>query len=880
MSAKENKIQYLKDYRPSWYGVRAVEMWVDFRSETTAIQTKLAIDLAVGTAPGEPLELDGEELDLISVAIDGTPLEHGEYVHDARGLTLKNPPGKSFELLTEVRVKPEKNTKLMGLYRSKGIWTTQCEAEGFRRITFMLDRPDIMATYRVHLEADKAEAPVLLSNGNLLESGMVGDDRHYAIWDDPHPKPTYLFAVVAGDLDHICDEFTTVSGRHVDLAVYCEPGKGDKCTYAMDALKRSMVWDEQRFGREYDLEVFNIVAVSDFNSGAMENKGLNIFNDKYILADPDSATDLDYYNIERIVAHEYFHNWTGNRVTCRDWFQLCLKEGLTVYRDQEFTSDTRSRAVKRIGDARSLKVGQFAEDAGPLAHPPRPDNYAEIDNFYTATVYNKGAEIVRMLATLLGTDGFRKGTDLYFERHDGQATTIESWIRVFEESSGRDLSQFIKWYTQAGTPHVRAKGHWDQHAKTYILTLSQETKPTPGQDTKEPMFIPLKFGLVGPNGQDLDWHSVSGNKVVGDVIELKTQKTELVFHGVSSQPVLSLLREFSAPISLSLDQSDADQFFLARHDADPFNRWQASQGIATEMMANAARGDGHFSSVQVEGLAAALRDTLGEKSLDNAFKALVMTLPAQPLVSQAIGNNIDPAKVFEARRALANKISHILMPKLLDTYHSLKPTGEFTQDMTDVQKRSLRNQCLGLLVAGETEEMDALAAEQYYEATNMNDRMGALACISARWAPDAETHLEHFRAQFASNELIYDKWLSLMALAPDKDCLSRVEQIYESRDFNKKNPNRLHALIGSFTMGNVARFTDPDGSGFEFAARVAKEIDPINPHISSSIMESFRMWRSWEPNRQSKAEKIMAKLATRKENSRDLTDILARTLAP
>lgn len=880
MSTNKNNIKYLKDYRPGWYIINVIEMWVDFRPDTTAIRTKLIIDLAMGTAPGEPLELDGEDLELVSVAIDGTELNADAYVHDTRGLTLKNPPEKAFELLTEVRIKPEQNTKLMGLYRSSGIWTTQCEAEGFRRITFMLDRPDVMATYRVHMEADKSEAPVLLSNGNLIESGNVGDDRHYAIWDDPHPKPTYLFAVVAGNLDHISDQFTTQSGRPVDLAIYCEPGKGDKCTYAMGALKRSMKWDEERFGREYDLDVFNIVAVSDFNAGAMENKGLNIFNDKYILADSDSATDMDYYNIERIVAHEYFHNWTGNRITCRDWFQLSLKEGLTVYRDQEFTSDIRSRAVKRIADARSLMMGQFAEDAGPLAHPPRPDNYAEIDNFFTATVYEKGAEIVRMLATLLGREGFRKGTDLYFDRHDGEATTIEKWIKTFEDSSGRDLSQFIKWYTQAGTPHVTAKGSWDEANQTYSLSLTQETKPTPGQDTKEAMFIPLKFGLVGPNGQDMMYSGVTGGEVIDDVIILNRPAIELVFAGVSAKPVLSILREFSAPVTLTTEQSDAEQLFLARHDSDLLNRWQASQGISIEMMANAAKGNGEFDAGQVEGLATALGDTLGDDLIDNAFKTLVLNLPAQAMISQAIGNNINPEKVYKARRDLLTRISHILLPKLLAAYRSLKTTGPITQDLEQVQKRALRNQCLSLLTSSETEEMDALAAAHYYDANNMNDRIGALASISARWGKDAETHLEHFRTQFGGDALIYNKWLSLIALAPDANCLSRVEKIYGSEDFNKSNPNRLHALISNFTMGNVARFSRVDGKGFEFIARVAEEIDPINPNVSAYIMESFRNWRTWEPNRQSIAEEIMTQLVARKENSTDLADILARTLAP
>lgn len=879
MASKEHKIQYLKDYRPSWYEVGTIEMWFDFQPGVTSVRTKLEMKLAMGTAPGEPVELDGEDLELVSVSVDGVALAAQEYLHDSCGLTLKNPPGQDFELETLVRVKPEANTKLMGLYRSNGIWTTQCEAEGFRRITFMYDRPDVMSIYRVHMEADKSLAPVLLSNGNLVESGDVGDKRHFAVWDDPHPKPTYLFAVVAGELEHISDNFTTRSGKHVDLAIYCEPGKADKCGYAMDALKRSMTWDEDRFGREYDLDVFNIVAVSDFNAGAMENKGLNIFNDKYILADTDSATDMDYYNIERIVAHEYFHNWTGNRVTCRDWFQLSLKEGLTVYRDQEFTSDVRSRAVKRIGDARSLRAGQFQEDAGPLAHPPRPDNYAEIDNFFTSTVYNKGAEIVRMLATLLGDEGFRKGTDLYFERHDGEATTIEKWIKVFEETSGRDLSQFIKWYTQAGTPEVGATGMWNAEAQTYTLALTQHTDPTPGQTRKEVMYIPLKFGLVGPNGQDLTYESVSGAEVVDDMIILDTPSAELLFTGVSARPVLSLVREFSAPVKLNNTQSEVDQLFLAQHDGDPFNRWQASQGFATNLMAKAASGAALINPAQLDGLADALRETLTSSTLDKAFKALVLTLPAEGAISQAIGNNIDPSDVHFVRREVLREISSRLSVELNDAYGALANNEPATQDLAEVQSRGLRNQVLNLIVGGQTAEGDALAVAHYYEANNMSDRMGALGAIATRGGASAQTHLQHFHDNFCNNVLVYDKWLSLMAMGPDENCLDRVKGIYQSDGFSRTNPNRLYALIGGFTMGNVAQFTREDGAGFEFVGSIAEEIDGRNPQVSSSIVEAFRMWRTWEPNRLGKAEAVMAKLARRKDNSSDLADILTRSLA-
>ncbi len=879
MGEQDKQIQYLKDYRPFAYAISSVDMDVDFAPERMVITCRLNIERRAKTEQGTPLELDGEELELLLLEIDGVALRQEQFTYEGDKLVVHNPPDGSFVLQSKVAIKPEENTQLMGLYRSSGIWCTQCEPEGFRRITFMADRPDIMATYRVRLTADKAEAPILLANGNLVESGEAGAGRHYAIWDDPHPKPTYLFAVVAGDLDVLNDKFTTMSGKEVALAIYCEPGKVARCAYAMEALKHSMAWDEKRFGREYDLGQFNIVAVSDFNFGAMENKGLNIFNDKYILADPDIATDMDYCNIERIVAHEYFHNWTGNRVTCRDWFQLCLKEGLTVYRDQEFTSDMRSRAVKRIGDARDLRAHQFPEDAGPLAHPPRPDNYAEINNFYTSTVYNKGAEVVRMLATLLGEDEFRKGCDLYFERHDGEATTIESWLKVFEDSSGRDLGQFSRWYTQAGTPEVTASGQWDADSQTYCLQLSQVTKATPGQPEKEPQVIPLKFGLVGPNGQDMDWSAVSGNAVVGDMIVFGTSKTELRFEGVSAKPVLSILRGFSAPVNLGGDQGTEEQFFLARHDADPFNRWQALQSVSLDMMVEAVRNGGDFDPSNIARLTEALGDTLESDALDSAFKALALTLPGEGSIAMVLANNIDPAKIHKVRRDLLKKVSSGMSGCLLDAYENLKSDAPASQDMQQVRARSLRNQCLGLLVAQEEVQFDALAHSQYEMADNMSDRMGALGAITMRWGEDAPDIVKDFGARFGKDVLVYDKWLGLMARAPDEGCLERVKAIYGASDFPKTNPNRLKALVGAFAMGNPAQFTRPDGAGYEFVSEVASEVDSANPQLSSALMTSFRSWRTWEANRRALAEKVLNNLKNQAGKSPDLNDILTRTLA-
>ncbi len=873
------QMHYLKDYQKFPFVISSLEMDIEIAPETSFVSAKLTIEPRDQTKGETELVLDGKELELIEISINGADLCADEYRFAGDRLYIHNPPNNRFTLETKVALKPEGNTSLMGLYRSNGVWCTQCEAEGFRRITFMADRPDMLATYRVRLTADKKLAPVLLANGNLVEKGDIDDKRHYAIWDDPHPKPTYLFAVVAGDLGVLRDEFITASKRKVRLAIYSEHGKQQRCAYAMEALKRAMKWDEKRFGRQYDLDVFNIVAVSDFNFGAMENKSLNIFNDKYILADPASATDMDYYNIERIVAHEYFHNWTGNRITCRDWFQLCLKEGLTVYRDQEFTSDMRSRPVKRIKDARNLRASQFPEDSGPLAHPPRPGQYAEINNFYTATVYNKGAEVVRMLATLLGKDGFRKGMDLYFERHDGEAVTIESFLAVFADSSGRDLDQFSLWYTQAGTPELSATGKWDEKSKTYTLSLKQNSAPTPGETEKQALYIPVKFGLVGPNGKDMEWSKVSGGIVQDDLIIVDRGQVELVFQGIPNRPVLSLLREFSAPVKLADNLSEEEKLFLARHDADPFNRWQALQTMATSMIAAAVAGEQIFDPDQVDDLAAALGDTLENKNLDAEFKALALTLPDESAIASVQTKNINPEKIHLARQNLLKQVSARLSPALFSAYQELTSQEPYSQDIKQVQQRALRNQCLKLLVAGGEGQMADLAAKQYYDATNMSEKMAALGASVAFWNNKSEQMLTHFGAACRNDELIYDKWLELNALRPDKEALKRVEQIYQSAGFPKTNPNRVRALIGSFAMGNLSQFTRSDGRGFEFVAGVCREIDPINPQLAAKILSSFANWRTWEPNRGAMAKQALEELAGSGRLSPDLADILTRTLA-
>jgi aminopeptidase N len=662
----------LKDYRtPDWL-VETVSL--DFSLHPT--QTKVRATLALKPNPAAsaaPLVLDGDGLTLTALKLDGTALPAENYVATPESLTIPQPPNGPFTLEIETLVDPTANTQLSGLYRTSGNYCTQCEAEGFRRITYFPDRPDVMAVFTTRIEADKAQAPVLLSNGNLIDAGDLAGGRHFAVWHDPHKKPSYLFALVGGNLAHIEDKFVTMSGRSVTLRIYVEPGKEGRCGYAMDSLKRAMRWDEQAFGREYDLDIFMIVAVSDFNMGAMENKGLNVFNDKYVLASSDTATDGDYAGIEAVIAHEYFHNWTGNRITCRDWFQLCLKEGLTVFRDQEFSSDMRSRPVKRISDVRGLRAAQFIEDSGPLAHPVRPETYKEINNFYTSTVYEKGAEVVRMVQTLIGRDKFRAGMDLYFARHDGEAATVEQFIQCFADASGRDMSQFKRWYRQAGTPEVTVSGRFDAARQTYTLEARQSVPPTPGQPVKEPMVIPLGLGLVGKDGRDLP---LASPHVEHGVLVLSEPSLTVEFAGIKERPVASINRGFSAPIKLNSDLSGDDLAFLAAHDSDPFNRWQALQTISTRLLIdNVVALKAGETPRGGDKLTAALAAILGDAKLEPAFVALALVPPGEGDIAREIGRDIDPDAVFAGRRALRAEIGEKLGAALAETYARMAVPG-------------------------------------------------------------------------------------------------------------------------------------------------------------------------------------------------------------
>ena len=879
MRTEEPRPVRLKDYRPPDWLIETVELDVSLDATATRVLAKLKLKPNVGGAPA-PLVLDGEELQLRSLKLDGRPLPAENFVATPDGLTIAQPPNRPFELEIETVIDPAANTQLMGLYRAGATYCTQCEAEGFRRITYFLDRPDVMAVYTTRIEAEKDEAPVLLANGNLTAQGDVsGTTRHFAVWHDPFPKPCYLFALVGGKLARVADSFTTMSGREVALHIYVEPGKEDRSLYAMDSLKRAMRWDEQAFGREYDLDIFMIVAVSAFNMGAMENKGLNVFNDKYVLASPATATDSDFAHIEAVIAHEYFHNWTGDRITCRDWFQLCLKEGLTVFRDEEFSADQRSRAVERIGDVRALRSHQFVEDAGPLAHPVRPELYREINNFYTTTVYDKGAEVVRMIKVVLGDDLFRKGMDLYFERHDGEAATVEQFVQCFADVSRRDFSQFMRWYTQAGTPGVAVSPQYDAPGKTYRLDIAQTIPPTPGQPHKEPMIIPLAVGLVGKDGRDLPL-ILEGRPLESCVLELTKPSQSFVFTGVAERPILSINRGFSAPIKLSQPIGSDELCFLASHDRDPFNRWQAVQTLAMSLLtANVAALRKGEAAREDEGHIAALGAILADPKLEPAFVALTLTPPSEADIAREIGRDVDPDAVFATRRKLRAAIGERFGTVLADTYARMITPGPYRPDAESAGRRTLKNVCLDLLAATEAKEAIKRALSQYEGADNMTDRMAALETLCLHDRPERAQALNDFYTRYAGDPLIIDKWLALQAAIPEPGTLERVRALTAHPAFSLANPNRVRSLIGAFAQANHTQFNRIDGAGYDFVADLMLALDQKNPQVAARIMGAFRSWRALEARRRERAEATLRRVAAAPALSRDVHDIVVRTLA-
>ena len=879
MRTEEPRPVRLEDYRPPDWRIGTVELDVVLHPTATTVRAKLSVSRNGAGAPA-PLVLDGDELTLCSIRLDGKPLPADGFVATPDRLTIAQAPHRPFDLEIETVLDPTNNTKLMGLYRAGSTYCTQCEAEGFRRITYFLDRPDVMAIYTTRIEAEKKDAGVLLANGNLVAHGdIAGTSRHFAVWHDPFPKPSYLFALVGGNLGCVKDSFTTMSGRNVALAIYVEPGKEDRCSYAMDSLKRAIRWDELTFGREYDLDIFMIVAVSAFNMGAMENKGLNVFNDKYVLASPATATDGDYAGIEAVIAHEYFHNWTGDRITCRDWFQLCLKEGLTVFRDQEFTADQRSQAVERISDVRELRASQFVEDAGPLAHPVRPTLYHEINNFYTATVYQKGAEVVRMIKTLLGPQAFRAGMDLYFTRHDGQAATVEQFVHCFVDVSGRDMSQFMRWYSQAGTPEIKVAPHYDSAARSLRLEITQMVPPTPGQQNKKPMTVPLAIGLVGRDGDDLPL-LLDGRPLRHGVIELTESNHSFVFNNVPEHPALSLNRGFSAPVNLSLP-IDADELrFLAAHDRDPFNRWQAVQTLAmTLLKSNVATlrsgGAPHLDQGLMDALGAILKDA----ALEPAFIALTLSPPSEADIAREIGSDVDPDAVCAARRNLRAAIGRQHGTGLAQIFARMTSADAYRPDAPSAGRRALKNACLDLLALTESDAAIARAFDQYRNADNMTDRVAALETLAAHNRPERTAAFDDFYTRYADDPLVIDKWFALQAVIPEPTTLDRLRALTRHPAFSAANPNRIRALIGAFAQANHTQFNRHDGAGYDFVANFALELDAKNPQVAARLMSAFRSWRALEAQRREHAETTLRRVATMPALSPDVNDIVARTLA-
>jgi len=880
MRTDTGQIVHLADYRPTDFVLERVDLTFELDPTNTKVEARLIFHRREGIDPSAPLVLDGDELTLSGLLFDQNEVPAGQYDVTPEKLTIRDLPAESpFEITVTTYINPEANTQLMGLYRTNGVYCTQCEAEGFRRITYFPDRPDVLAPYTITIIGDKAANPVMLSNGNFLGGAGYDEGRAFAAWFDPHPKPSYLFALVAGDLGVVEDTFETMSGNEVALKIYVEHGKEARAAYAMDALKRSMKWDEERFGREYDLNVFQIVAVSDFNMGAMENKGLNIFNDKYVLADPETATDQDYANIEAIIAHEYFHNWTGNRITCRDWFQLCLKEGLTVYRDHEFSADQRSRPVKRIAEVRHLKSEQFPEDAGPLAHPVRPTKYREINNFYTTTVYEKGSEVTRMIATLLGRDDFKSGMDLYFERHDGQAATVEDFVKCFEDASGRDLTQFSLWYHQAGTPLVTVSSNYDQASGTFTLSLEQMIPATPGQTAKEPMHIPLSFALISDNGSLATPAKVTGGEVTGDVLHLTERRQTFTFSGISSRPVLSLNRSFSAPINLHFDQTPADLAHIARHDTDLFSRWQALTDLALPNLMQAARDARDGKDITCDAaLIAALLEAAGDDALEPAFRAQALTLPSEADIARELGANNDPDAIHAGRHAILAAIAKAGEKTFQRLFDEMKTDDAYSPDAASAGKRSLRNSALAYLTYAEG--TPARAAQAFKSADNMTDMAQALTLLAHRFPDSSEAAeaLDTFQKRFDGNPLVIDKWFSIQATIPGAGALARVKALMGNPRFVASNPNRVRSLIGTFAFANPTGFNRADGEGYSFLAEQILAIDPRNPQLAARILTSMRSWRSLEAQRADHARAALTTIERATALSTDVRDIVERML--
>jgi aminopeptidase N len=843
---------HLSDYKPFSHLIDSVHLTFRLDPNATRVLSRIVFRPNAASSGGD-LKLDGEGLMLISARIDGRPI-HPNITDTCLVVAAEELPSGPFTFEAEVTIGPAGNTALEGLYMSNGMYCTQCEAEGFRKITYYPDRPDVMATFTVRVEGDQ---PILLSNGNPAASG-----NGWAEWYDPWPKPAYLFALVAGDLVAHSDHFTTASGKSVDLNIWVRKGDEDKCAYAMDALKRSMKWDEDVYGREYDLDVFNIVAVDDFNMGAMENKGLNIFNSKYVLASPATATDTDYDLIEGIIAHEYFHNWTGNRITCRDWFQLCLKEGLTVFRDQQFSQDMRSRAVKRIEDVLQLRARQFREDNGPLSHPVRPESFVEINNFYTATVYEKGAEVIGMLKTLVGDDGYKKALDLYFDRHDGDAATIEDWLKVFEDATGRDLTQFKRWYSDAGTPHLSVSEAWSDG--TYTLTFRQETAPTPGQDGKPPRVIPIAVGLLNPNGDEV---------VPTTVLEMTKVTQSFKFDGLGSRPIPSILRHFSAPVILDRETSAKERAFLLAHDTDPFNKWESGRALAKDVLTSMIAKGSAPAPAYLDAIAQVALDD----SLDPAFRSLALALPSEDDLAQTLhdaGTTPDPSAIHARREALLDAMALRLERDLPGLYTAMAVTGPYSPDAAAAGRRDLRSTALSLI----TRLDNGKAAKALFDkADNMTEQLAALGQLIP--TEHGKAAVKSFYDQWRHDRLVMDKWFMIQPARSNPEAALGIAKTLEShKDFNWKTPNRLRALIYGLASANPAAFHQPDGAAYRWFADWIIRIDAANPQVAARAAGTFDAWRRYDADRQQMIRAELQRIRAATGLSRDTTEMVTRIL--
>jgi aminopeptidase N len=861
---------YRKDYKPSDFLVDAIDLSFDLTPAETLVKAKMRFrrnpDLPAGHGP---LVLHGDELALRSVRLDGSRLDSAGFDADSQGLRIPGVPD-SFELETEVLIRPDDNTKLMGLYTSSNTFCTQCEAEGFRRITYYLDRPDVMARFTTRIEADRAAYPVLLSNGNRIGQGELSGGRHWVQWEDPFRKPSYLFALVAGDLVCHRGTFTTASGREVALEIWVEADNADKCEHALASLRAAMKWDEETYGLEYDLDVYMIVAVNDFNMGAMENKGLNIFNSKYVLAKPSTATDDDYEGIESVVSHEYFHNWTGNRVTCRDWFQLTLKEGLTVFRDQEFSADMTSRAVQRVKDVTRLRTAQFAEDAGPLAHPIRPESYIEMNNFYTATVYEKGAEVVRLYQTLLGREGFRRGLRHYLEKHDGCAVTCDDFRSALADANGVDLTQLDLWYSQAGTPLVRARGTWDEATAVYTLSFTQSQRVSAAEPVASPLPIPIRVGLLGADGQD-----IAGT---ARTLELTEAEQTFTFDNVFERPVASLGRGFSAPIKLDVDRSHDELAFLMAHDSDSFSRWEASQELARRVLLGLVERVVEGQPLELdEGLVQAFRTVLSDPSLDGSMKALTLTLPSEELLAQEL-SVVDPNAVHQARRFAVREIASALHTDLMRAYEQ-HARGTEAVDKVQIARRRMKNRALRYLVALEQPETIAMAVEQFGTAQGMTDYEAAFSSLIDLVSPETDRAIEEFYERWHGDALVLDKWFRMQAMSSTPAAFDRVVSLSKHRAFNLTNPNRVRSLLYAFAAGNPVGFHRADGEAYRFIADQILELDTINPQVTARIVSSFNQWKRYEPGRSGLMRNELERIASHPGISKDVSEIVERALS-